>query len=144
MEAKTYMTDVLFNWKMIFLVFFFCPLSVFFPCWIQGVNRGELGQERVHRFPIPPKSTAHYRSSFPFRWIFKIFPSLCLAVAIPFFSRLARRRKNKVEERVSSFCWHFWRNHSQSLMSSPLASAKPKRSPFVVPLLLFFVELLLL
>lgn len=30
-----------------------------------------------------------YRSSFPFRWIFKIFPSLCLAVAIPFFNRFA-------------------------------------------------------
>lgn len=30
-----------------------------------------------------------YSRSLPLRWIFKIFPSLCLAVAIPFFSRLA-------------------------------------------------------
>lgn len=37
-----------------------------------------------------------YRRSFPFRWIFKIFPSLCLAVAMPFFSRLAADNENTV------------------------------------------------
>lgn len=55
-----------------------------------------------------------YRRSFPFRWIFKIFPSLCLAVAMPFFSRFA------------------------------LASADTTRSTLAMLLLVVLMELLLL
>lgn len=66
-----------------------CPLlvSVFFLVysvkWGQGCG-GEFWDET--------QSAACYRRSFPFRWIFKIFPSLCLAVAMPFFSRFAAKR----------------------------------------------------
>lgn len=35
-----------------------------------------------------------YRRSLPLRCIFKIFPSLCLAVASPFFGRFPVRRQN--------------------------------------------------
>lgn len=68
----------------------------------------------AHEFPVSQPSAACYRRSFPFRWIFKIFPSLCLAVAIPFFSRLA------------------------------LASAAPRRSPLARLLLLLLLLVVVL
>lgn len=90
-------------------MFFFSPLLALIS--EQGVR---LGWDPAHEFPVLQRSAACYRRSFPFRWIFKIFPSLCLAVAMPFFSRLA------------------------------LASADTVRSPFAALLLLVLVVLVLL
>lgn len=42
----------------------------------------------LHPLPFISLSPRSYKSSLPFRWIFKIFPSLCFAVASPFFGRL--------------------------------------------------------
>lgn len=75
------------------MIFFFFPLLALIS--EQGVR---LGWDPAHEFPVLQQSAACYRRSFPFRWIFKIFPSLCLAVAMPFFSRLAVKRTRKKQE----------------------------------------------
>lgn len=79
---------------MFFLEIEKCMIFFFFlHCWLYSVNGGvRLGWDPAHEFPVLQQSAACYRRSFPFRWIFKIFPSLCLAVAMPFFSRFAVKR----------------------------------------------------
>lgn len=83
-----------------FLFFFFSIVG--FNQWTGG-GGVRLGWDPAHEFPVRQQSAACYRRSFPFRWIFKIFPSLCLAVAMPFFSRFAAKRQEKTGgEKTSS------------------------------------------
>lgn len=72
-------------------------LSLFSFVGFKSVNR-EWGWEVTQLMNSQSYSRAAaacYRRSFPFRWIFKIFPSLCLAVAMPFFSRFAVERRRR-------------------------------------------------
>lgn len=77
-----------------FFVFFFVTVNV-----NQGKKKRKRKWEPVHDFPVW-EFAACYRRSFPFRWIFKIFPSLCFAVAMPFFSRFAGREQDETDNQL--------------------------------------------